>query len=358
MSQPGHLTLKEIEEQPQVIQQTIANSSIFEEIATKIHYTKPKLIIITGSGSSFNAGFASLYILNKIAQIPTWVVHSSEFPYIIKPILKVKDHLLISISQSGESIGTVAAAEHASSLDIPTIAVTAHPDSPLTQKSSMVLPLQTGEEQSVMATKTYIAQIAALIRLAISLGEYNVDLQPSYLKELRTSLEKVPKEISRSLDYFRGAIQDLSPSYRFVKHAFILGSGPDYATAMEAALKLKEGARILAEPYSAPEFRHGPITLADEYTMIVGLIPHPSSTRFDSVNSLLEKVIDRHSSILGISPERSLPFDEFIRVPRLLEEFNPLINIVPVQYLAYNIALLRGYDPDKPKFLTKVVREE
>lgn len=358
MSQPGHLTLKEIEEQPHVIQKTIANSSIFEEIATKINDAKPKLIIITGSGSSFNAGFASLYILNKIAQIPTWVVHSSEFPYIIKPILKKKDHLLIPISQSGESIGTVAAAEHASSLGIPTIAVTAHPDSPLAQKSSMILPLQSGEEQSVMATKTYMAQIAALIRLAISLGEYNADLQPSYVKELRNSLEKVPKELTHSLDYFKVAIRDISPGYRFVKHAFILGSGPDYATAMEAALKLKEGARILAEPYSAPEFRHGPITLADEYTMIVGIIPHSSSIRFDSVNSLLVKVKERHTSILGITPAQNLPYESIIKMPHLHDELSPLINIVPVQYLAHNIAILRGYDPDNPKFLTKVVREE
>lgn len=358
MIQIGHLTLKEIEEQSAVIRKTIENSKLYEEIAEKINQIQPELIILTGSGSSFNAGFAGLYMLNNVAKIPTWVVHSSEFPYIIKPILKEKRHLLIPISQSGESIGIVAAAEFAQSKNLQSIAVTAHPQSPLAKKCSMVLPLITGEEQSVIATKTYIAQIAALIRLAIALGKYNSELQTSYLKELLSSLNKIPEKIKNMLDSLKDSIKEISPCYRFVKHAFILGSGPDYATAMEAALKLKEGARILAEAYSALEFRHGPITLADEYTVILAIIPHSTSIRFNSVNSLLEKVKQRHTSIIGITPAQDLPYEFVIKMPHVLEELSPLINIVPVQYLAHNIAILRGYDPDNPKFLTKVVREE
>lgn len=358
MSSIGHLTLKEIEEQPDVIQKTLENSKIYEEIAEKINSLNPELIVLTGSGSSFNAGFASLYLLNKVAGIPTWVVHSSEFPYIIEPILKEKRHLLIPISQSGESPGTVAAAEFAKSRNLSSIAVTAHPDSPLAKACSMILPLITGEEMSLMATKTYMAQIAALIRLAVTLGNYNNELKSSYITKLLDSLRAVPAEIKKMQAPLKEAIKEISPCYRFVKHAFILGSGPDYATAMEAALKLKEGARILAEAYSAPEFRHGPITLADEYTMILGIIPHSTSTRFDSVNSLLEIVKQRHTSILGITPEQDLPYEFLIKMPHLREELSPLINIVPVQYLVHDIAILRGYDPDKPRFLTKVVREE
>ncbi len=358
MSQIGQLTLKEIEEQPQVIKKTIENSKIYEEIAVHINDLRPELIVLTGSGSSFNSGFASLYMLNKVAGIPTWVVHSSEFPYIIKPILKEKRHLLISISQSGESPGTVAAAEFAKSRNITSIALTAHQESPLAEISSMVLPLITGEELSIMATKTYIAQISAMMRLAVSLGEYNKDIEPSYVEELLMALQGVPAEIMEMIGPLKTNVKEVAPCYRFVKYAFILGSGPDYATAMEAALKLKEGTRILAEAYSAPEFRHGPITLADEYTMILGIIPHSTSTRFDSINSLLEVVKQYHVSILGISPEQDLPYEFLIKMPRLREELSPLANIVPIQYLVHNIAILRGYDPDKPKFLTKVVREE
>ncbi|NVM29588.1 MAG: SIS domain-containing protein [Candidatus Helarchaeota archaeon] len=358
MSQIGHLTLKEIEEQPRVIQKTIENSQIFDEIAEKINKLKPELIVLTGSGSSFNAGFASLYMLNQVAGIPTWVVHSSEFPYIIEPILKEKRHLLISISQSGESPGTVAAAKFAESRNISSIAVTAHPESPLAKTCSMVLPLITGEELSVMATKTYMAQIAALIRLAITMGNFNSDIESSYLKELLNSLKNVPTEITKMMTPLKTTIKEMSPCYRFAKHAFILGSGPDYATAMEAALKLKEGARITAEAYSAPEFRHGPITLADEYTMILGIIPHSTSTRFNSVNSLLEVVKQRHTSILGITPEQDLPYEFLIKMPHLHEELSPLINIVPCQILVHDIAKNKGYDPDNPKLLTKVVSEE
>ncbi len=350
----GKFTLKEIEEQPQVIKKTIENPKVYKELAEKINQLQPELIILTGSGSSFNAGFASIYIFNKIAKIPTWVVHSSEFPYIIKPIIK-RRHLLIAISQSGESPGTVAAVE---SKEVTSIAVTAHSQSPLAQQCSMVLPLLTGEERSVMATKTYTAQIAALTRLAIELGQYNRELSSSYLTDLLTALKKIPKETQNILTPLKQSIKGLSSYYKFVKHAFILGSGPDYATAMEAALKLKEGARILAEAYSAPEFRHGPITLADEYTMILAIIPHQTSSRFASVSTLLEKVKQRHSSILGITPDQDLPFDFLIKMPLLPEELSPLVNILPIQYLAYFIAILRGYDPDNPKFLTKVVREE
>ena len=282
MNQIGHFTLKEIEEQPAVIQKTIENSKIYEEIAEKINNLQPELLILTGSGSSFNAGFASLYMLNKVTKIPTWVVHSSEFPYIIKPILK-KNHILIAISQSGESPGTVAAVDSSDNLSI---AVTAHPKSPLAKKSSMILPLKTGEEQSVMATKTYMAQIAALIRLSIELGKFNQDLQSTYVKDVLSSLNQIPEVIKKTIPSLKQTIKKTSPYYKSVQHAFILGTGPDYATAMEAALKLKEGARIIAEAYSAPEFRHGPITLADEYTMILAIIPHSTSTRFDSVNSL------------------------------------------------------------------------
>ncbi|MHA1130470.1 MAG: SIS domain-containing protein [Candidatus Helarchaeota archaeon] len=350
----GKYTLAEIEEQPEVIKKTIENTKVYEEIATKITEFQPELVILTGSGSSFNAGFASLYLLNKIAKIPTWVVHSSEFPYIIKPVLK-KQHLVIAISQSGESLGTVAAIK---SKEIPSIAVTAHPNSTLAKYSDLILPLITGEERSVMATKTYIAQIAALIRLAIELGEYNNTISRESIKDLLDTLERVPNELKRLLTPLKQRINEISPYYKFVEHAFILGSGPDYATAMEAALKLKEGTRILAEAYSAPEFRHGPITLADEYTMILAIIPSRSSTRFDSVLSLLEKVRQRHSSILGITPAQELPFELLIKMPQLHEELSPLINIVPVQYLTYFLAILRGYDPDNPKFLTKVVKEE
>jgi glucosamine--fructose-6-phosphate aminotransferase (isomerizing) len=238
------------------------------------------------------------------------------------------------------------------------IAVTAHPESPLAKKSSMVLPLKTREEQSVMATKTYMAQIAALIRLSIELGKFNQDLQPTYVKNVLSALNRIPEVIRKANPSLKQTIKKISPYYKSVQHAFILGTGPDYATAMEAALKLKEGARILAEAYSAPEFRHGPITLADEYTMILAIIPHSTSTRFDSVNSLLEKVKTRHSSILGITPTQDLPYESLIKMPKVREELSPLLNIVPIQYLVYDIAILRGYDPDNPKFLTKVVHDE
>jgi glucosamine--fructose-6-phosphate aminotransferase (isomerizing) len=358
MDQIGQNTIREIEEQPEVIRKTIENTDLYRELAERISRLQPELIIFTGSGSSFNAGFASLYLFNKIAKIPTWIVHSSEFPYLIDPILKAERHLVIAISQSGESPGTVSAAESANLKNIPTLAITAHPTSPLAQKSSMILPLLSGEEQSVMATKTYMAQVAGLSRLALELGTYNENLETSILKELLSALKRIPKEIETIIPSLKQSISEIAPCYKFAKQAFILGSGPDYATAMEAALKLKEGARILAEDYSAPEFRHGPITLADEYTMILALVPHISSNRFKSVNSLLEKVHQRHSSILAITPNHDLPYEFLIKMPHLHEDLSPLINIVPIQILVYQIAILRGYDPDNPKFLTKVVREE
>ncbi|MBD3230850.1 MAG: SIS domain-containing protein [Candidatus Lokiarchaeota archaeon] len=348
-------TLKEIFEEPESISNTLDQENTLQNITEVIQNLDPNLIIITGSGTSYNAGLASMYFLNKYVKIPTSVIHAAEFEYLIKPILK-ENQLLVCISQSGESGTTINACKIAKKRNIKTVALTAHPESSLGKLSTTCLPIKSGDEESVMATKTYVSQIAALFSLSISIGKSKRVIKNKKAAGLKRQLNEIPNKLQNMLPKLNKKSQLLSKYYKFVKAAFILGSGANYATAMEGALKLKEGSRILAQSYSTDEFRHGPITLADESVLIIGIIPQ-DPLKLKIFDKLFEIVKERHSSILGItsSSDISKRLDSYMKLPDIQEDFSPILNVVPLQLLANYIAIERGYDPDNPRFLTKIV---
>jgi len=348
-------TLKEIFEEPDSIEKTLKQDKKFNEIVEAIDYLNPNLIIITGSGTSYNAGLASMYFLNKYVKIPTLVVHAAEFEYLIKPILK-ENHLLICISQSGESATTINASRIAAKINTPIIGLTAYLNSTLSKNSTYCLPILSGEEKSIMATKTYVSQIAALFNFGIKLGNRRGNISVEEMNNLYDELSEIPRKLKECLPRLNNEVQELSKFYKFVKAAFILGTGPDYATAMEGALKLKEGSRIMAQSYSTDEFRHGPITLADESVLIIGIIPQNPKKR-KIVYKLFEIIKERHISILGITTLKTHPLylDQILKLPEIIEDFQPILTVVPLQLLANYIAIQRGYNPDQPRFLTKVV---
>jgi glucosamine--fructose-6-phosphate aminotransferase (isomerizing) len=350
-------TLNEIFEIPESIRKTLDQQNNYSKIVKAIIELNPSLIIITGSGTSYNAGLATRYFLNKFVRIPTSVIHAAEFEYLVEPILK-KDHLLICISQSGESATTLKACEIAHKKGITTISITAHPDSAICKITSFCLQIRCGDEKSVMATKTYVSQIAALFSLSIRLSESKEIISKKDAGEMLAQLSEIPEKIEKILPKLQEKAQELSKYYKFVRDAFILGSGPDYATATEGALKLKEGSRILAQSFSTDEFRHGPITLADETVLIIGIIPKNIKRR-KIVKKLFEIVKERHSTILGIatSKDHHENIDFIIKLPEIYDDFNPILTVIPLQLLANFIALERGYNPDKPRFLQKIVYE-
>ena len=350
-----NLTLKEIFEEPRSIEMTIKQKNIFDNIIEGINTIKPSLIVITGSGTSYNAGLASMYFINKYVKIPTLVVHAAEFEYLIAPILK-KDKLVICLSQSGESMTTLNACRIANDKNITTIGVTAHPTSTLGKISKYCLPILSGKEESIMATKTYVCQIAALFALSLNLAKKLGVINEKFANNLISELLEIPGKIQKVLPKLNQEVIELAKYYKFVRAAFILGSGADYATAMEGALKLKEGSRILAQSYSTDEFRHGPITLADESVLIIGIIPQDPKKR-KIVYKLFEIIKERHTSILGITSLENHPdyLDSILKLPKIREDFNPILAVIPLQLLANYIAIQRGYDPDKPRFLSKIV---
>lgn len=361
--QPGFETLSEIRQEPDAIRHALDQEDAINNAAQKIFDRNPKIIIITGSGTSFHAGNAAMFFLHIFAKIPSYCVHPSEFPYYIQDILD-EGVVLIAISQSGESTDTIEACQIAKGKGVHVVPIVNESESTLAKMfPDDVIYSKAGKENSVLATKTYSSQLAIVACIALELGvisekitqrEYNVKMKELHL---------IPDRIEVMRDTIQDSAQKIAKYLKFLQKAFVLGSGPDVATALEGSLKLKEGARIVAQGYAAPEFSHGPLTLADRETLIIVLIPNMK----DSINDerekiifrIIEKVKKQGSSVLAIASKgEEIPtlIDFKIDIPKGPMEFNPFIAIVPLQYLVLEIALQKGLDPDHPEFLTKIAR--
>lgn len=354
----GNQTLSEIFEVPNSIRRTIQQEDKIRGIVDQILELDPELIVITGSGTSYHAGMAGQYWFVHFAKLPTTVVLSPEFEYQVVPVLR-KKHVIIIISQSGESEEAVRACKIAGEAGALTIAVTNNEESPLATSARLVLPTRCGVEKSILATKTYEGQLSVLFSLALHLGHQAGVVTPEEFSRFIDHIKLVPSQIEVLLPTLQKSIRKLSRYYKFVEKAFVLGAGPDFATAQEAALKLKEGARIHAQAYSTAEFPHGPITLADPTALIVAIIPHESDPRRGPILKLLKRIKSRGSTVLGIvtqtSPTNALrDLDFVVNLPSVPMELFPILSIIPIQLLTVETALTKDLNPDTPKYLTKV----
>ncbi|MBY9007469.1 MAG: SIS domain-containing protein [Candidatus Lokiarchaeota archaeon] len=357
----GIITENEIYEIPQTLNNIIKNKQEIIKIAQEIVSRRIKHIYIIGAGSSYHAGFAMSYMFNRITKIPTFCEFSMEFQYKIQPILK-KDDCIIGMSQSGETQDTIESIIIAKDKkDCLTIGITNNNISVLAKSSDYSLSLYCREEKSILATKTYINQLAVLSILALEIAKERKTIELVEYNKMFSELDKIPELIRESIPSLHNIIKLYSHYFKFAEFCFILGSGPDYATAMEASLKLKEGARIFGQAYSTAEFPHGPITLADSRTWILALIPHEDDKRKRILISLLERIKERKATILGVyeTGEKGVipgPIDIAIQIPNTIMDFQPLIMILAVQLLTLEISRIKGIDCDTPKFLTKVSR--
>jgi len=355
----GKFTEKEIKEIPEKIKKVIENKEIVTKVAELINQTGVNHIYLLGSGSSYHAALFSSYLFNKITKIPTFCEFSMEFQYLIEPILKKKD-CIIAISQSGKTIDTIESVKLAKkSKGCFCIAITNHPDSELGEVSDYVIPLLCGEEKSVLATKTYVNQLTVLAILTLEIANFRKTIKEEDYEQIFNELNSIPEKIINNFPKLHEKIKNYSNYFKFAEFCFILGSGPDYATAMEASLKLKEGARIYGQAYSTAEFPHGPITLADERAWILGIIPHEEDQRKKNLINLLKRIKERKATILGVyeaidDEEIPEPIDFGISVPNTPKELQPIVMIIAIQLLALEIARIKGINPDSPKFLTKV----
>ncbi|OLS13992.1 MAG: glucosamine 6-phosphate synthetase [Promethearchaeota archaeon CR_4] len=354
----GELTLAEIWEIPSSLKRTLHFREKIRKIAQVIVDKNPLNLILAGNGTSFHAGFASQYNLISIAKIQTVAILSPEFHYQIQPILDVRS-IVIVISQSGESEDSLMVCEAARAVGAMTIGITNNETSRLAKNTDLHFVTMCGPEKSVLATKTYVSQLGMLFALTLEIGFLKHTLREDNYNDYWKQLELIPDKIESLLPDLRNAIRKISRYYKFAEKAFVIGTGPDFATAQEAALKLKEGARIFAQAYSTSEFPHGPITLADHTSWIIAIIPHEKDERRQKMLRLLSRLKEREATILGIcsqmTPTNELDvLDHVINLPNVPKIFNPLIAIIPLQILSVEIAIIKNINPDTPKYLTKI----
>ncbi|MEK6965357.1 MAG: glutamine--fructose-6-phosphate transaminase (isomerizing) [Thermoproteota archaeon] len=335
----AHYTLKEISEQPDTVLKAGENTQ--DAITQTIDFIKhAKTVYITGSGTSYNAALVAKYLMSKYAKIKVEPIISSELPH--DPESIEQNSILIAISQSGESADVLEAVRIAKNSNAKVLSIVNLLTSSLVQESSLVIGMNCGPEIGVAATKSFTSQLAILYKIAD--GLCNGCLKPDF--------DKASKAISKILSN-HSKIKKIASELKEVSDIYILGRGINYPIASEAALKLKELTYIHAEGIPGGELKHGPLALMDSNVYVVILNPD-DSTYNDTLTSANE-IKARGAKIIGISDKKSDIYDHWIEIPKVDESLYPLIEIVPIQLLAYYCALEKDADPDYPRNLAKSV---
>jgi len=333
----AHFTLKEISEQPDTIIRAGSDEQVDEMVK---HIRDSTTLYITGSGTSYNSSRISKYLMSKHAKLKIEPIISSELQF--APDSIEQDSTLIAISQSGESADVLEAVKIAKQSNAKILSIVNHLNSSLSQESDVVIGLNCGPEIGVAATKSFTSQLAILYKITNKLCDGCMKLD----------WDNVSKSISEILEN-HSKIQELAKILKDVSDIYVLGRGIHFPIAKEAALKLKELTYIHAEGIPAGELKHGPLALMDENVFVIIINPE-DSTYTDTINSASE-IKARGAKIIGISDKKSDIYDYWIEVPKTEEVFYPLIEIIPIQLLAYYAALEKNTDPDYPRNLAKSV---
>jgi glucosamine--fructose-6-phosphate aminotransferase (isomerizing) len=333
----AHFTLKEISEQPTTIIQA-GDEKRIEEVIDLI--SKSKDLYITGSGTSYNAARITKYLFSKYAKLKIEPIISSELPF--SPDSIENDSTLIAISQSGESADVLEAVKIAKKANSKILSIVNHLNSSLSQESDAVINLNCGPEIGVAATKSFTSQLAILYKITNKICDQCMDLD---WKKISDGISKVLEDNSK--------IKELAKDLKEVSDIYILGRGIHFPIAKEAALKLKELTYIHAEGIPGGELKHGPLALMDSNVYVIIINPD-DSTYQDTLNSANENKT-RGAKIIGISNKNSSVYDYWIEIPEMNEATYPLVEIIPIQLLAYYAALEKDTDPDYPRNLAKSV---
>jgi glutamine---fructose-6-phosphate transaminase (isomerizing) len=337
------LLLSEIYEQPDAIRRMLAaEAEHVSEMGRQLAQRGFSYVMIAARGTSDNAARYGQYLFGALDRRPVALAAPSLFTLYGTPP-RMEGALVIGISQSGQSPDIVGVIEEARRQGAPTVAITNDPASPLACAAEYQIGLNVGPERSVAATKTYTAQLAALALLALGLAGMPIWLGP---------LDSLPGVLEQALhveDQVKAAVKLIADSDRTI----VIGRGFNYATAHEIALKSKELAYILAEPYSSADFRHGPIAMVDTGFPVV-LVSMGETFRAD-MKALCEQLCERGAQVITIGDAPLSSRDFHIPAPAGLPEWlTPLAAIVPGQLLAYRLAQARGFDPDQPRVIRKV----
>jgi glucosamine--fructose-6-phosphate aminotransferase (isomerizing) len=360
-----HYMLKEIHEQPRAIAQTleerVAGGKLLEAAfgpAAMDVLKRTEAVQIVACGTSFHAGSVARYFIEQIAKLPCWVDIASEFRY-RQPVVP-KNTLFVSISQSGETADTLAALRLAKQEGyLSTLAICNAPESSLVRESELVMLTRAGPEIGVASTKAFTTQLAALGMLVVALAKHQ-GMGREREQQLVGRLIEIPGmvELALTLD---ADVRAMAERIKDKHHALFLGRGALFPIAMEGALKLKEISYIHAEAYAAGELKHGPLALVDEDMPVITVAPN--NDLLEKLKSNLQEVRARGGELYvfadpdsGIEPSDGV---HVITMPRHVSYFQaPAVYTVPLQLLAYHVALLRGTDVDQPRNLAKSVTVE
>ena len=360
-----HFMLKEIFEQPRTLTDSMRgrvnvrqdNIALSGFIDNKDRFLNAKRIIITACGTSWHAGLIAMYAIEEFAQIPVEVEYSSEFRY-RKPVIN-KDDVVIAISQSGETADTLAAIQLAKEKGAFIFSICNVVGASIPRVSDSGCYTHVGPEIGVASTKAFTAQVVALTMLALCIGrEKGTMSKEQYLRVVR-ELGQIPDKIERVLGQNK-RISDFAKTFTYAQNFIYLGRGYNFPVAMEGALKLKEISYIHAEGYPAAEMKHGPIALISQEMPVVVVAPHCGT--YEKVVSNIQEIKARKGRVIAVVTEGdelvSKIADYCIEVPATEECLTPLLTVIPLQLLAYHIAVVKGCDVDQPRNLAKSVTVE
>jgi glucosamine--fructose-6-phosphate aminotransferase (isomerizing) len=356
--------LKEIYEQPRVIQDTldgrVSKSSVLEQafgINAPALFDKIKSVQIVACGTSSHAGLVAKYWFESIAKLPCQVDIASDYRY--RDIIAQPDTLFVTISQSGETADTLAALRYAKKLDyVATLAICNVATSSLVRESDISMLTMAGQEIGVASTKAFTTQLAILLVLAIVLAR-RTGLTTAQEAKLVKELHKLPGIVEKTLG-LRKQIKTIAKQFSDKHHSLFLGRGIQYPVAKEGALKLKEISYIHAEAYPAGELKHGPLALVDSKMPVVAVAPNNDllgklKANLSEVSARGGKLFVFADESIGYQSEKGL---KVINVPRCSEVLAPIVFTVPLQLLSYYVAITKGTDVDHPRNLAKSVTVE
>jgi glucosamine--fructose-6-phosphate aminotransferase (isomerizing) len=354
-----HFMLKEIFEQPKAISDTLTGR--FEQNRVKCDELKSlnlnaKRILILACGTAYHAGLIAKYAIEEWAKTPVDVELASEFRY-RKPVLS-KETLVITISQSGETMDTLMALRHAKDLGAQTLSVCNTIGSTIPRESDAVIYTHAGPEIAVASTKALLTQIIALQVIALYMAQEKQTLTVAEISKLRDAMLSLPNQVEEILETVE-PLREMTRGFKDSTSVLFLGRHVGFPAALEGALKLKELAYMHAEGFAGGELKHGPIALIEEGTPVIAVMPPATSEISEKMRSNIQEVKARGARVIAICDgPTTVDAAHIIRIPSTPELLQPVLSIVPLQVFAYEMAVARGNDVDQPRNLAKSVTVE
>ena len=360
-----HFMLKEIHEQPSVVQRTLEGRLSQNQVLVNAFgpqaaelFAKVRNVQIVACGTSYHAGMVARYWLEELAGIPCQVEVASEFRY--RKVVVQPDTLFVTISQSGETADTLAALRNAKELGfLGSLAICNVSISSLVRESDLTLLTQAGREIGVASTKAFTTQLVGLLLLTLSLGQVRGTLAPGVEATLVEELRRLPTRLGEALA-MDSTVEKVAELFADKNHTLFLGRGAQYPVAMEGALKLKEISYIHAEAYPAGELKHGPLALVDDDMPVVTVAPN--NELLEKLKSNLQEVRARGGQLIVFADEKAGMVNgegtHVINMPHIHDTLSPILYTIPLQLLSYYVAVLKGTDVDQPRNLAKSVTVE